>query len=74
MERNADAGGRPIRIDLIQHARIDAALIEDVRRAARDRIDPVAPETADIDLRHGERTEQGARLFGREIGHLGALL
>ena len=46
-------------------------LVENVRGAAGDRVDPSAPEAADIDLRHGGRAKQRARFRRGGGGHHG---
>ena len=58
-------GEGAVGIDLVEHAGLDAALVEDVGGARGDGVDAVAPEAAHVDLRNGQRTECG---FARARG------
>ena len=62
VEGNADPGHWPVRIDLVEHAGLDAAVVEDVGGAVGDGVDAVAPEAAHVDIRDGQRAEGAGRL------------
>lgn len=47
---DAQAGRGAIWIDLLQHPRVDAALVENVDGMIGDSVDTIAPEAANLDM------------------------